>query len=172
LLLGPFYPLDGAPRAGAAVCELACGEMNAGLHICGRVLNLAGEPVGGAWIEIWQADAAGHYRHPTAPETTPLDPLFRGFAAMRTDAAGRYEFRTVRPGPYGEGMLRRAPHVHFQVTGTHERLVTQMFFAGESLNDVDRWYRAVQRRESLLATPLAGIPPGTKVRFDIVLARG
>jgi len=128
--------------------------------------------VADARIEIWQADPTGRYRHPAAPEPGPADPSFRGYGAMCTDAAGRYEFRTVRPGPYGAGMQRRAPHVHFQVTGAHERLVTKMYFTGESLNEMDHWYRSVQQRECLLATPLARTPFGTKVRFDIVLRCG
>jgi protocatechuate 3,4-dioxygenase beta subunit len=57
---------------------------------------------------------------------------------LRTDSDGRFRFRTVLPGPYGN----RARHIHFDVTGKRRRLVTQMFFPGER-NEADNLYRNI-----------------------------
>jgi protocatechuate 3,4-dioxygenase, beta subunit len=71
----------------------------------------------------------------------------------------------------------RAPHLHFQVTGRTERRVTQLFFAGESLNYQDFVLQGVpHRREKLIAellTPPSDEDPATRlIHWDIVLRRG
>jgi len=67
----------------------------------------------------------------------------------------------------------RPPHVHFEVQGRFERLVTQMYFPGEPLNERDRLLAAALRPELLIAaeaTPQQ--PPWRVLNFDIVLVRG
>src|SRR5216684_3298069 len=66
-ILGPFYPmkpfdqnadLTKVPgRPGRAEGEI--------LNVMGRVLNLKGEPVRNAKVEVWQANAHGRYTHPS-----------------------------------------------------------------------------------------------------------
>ena len=62
-----------------------------------RVVDPACNPVGGADVEIWQANSVGRYAHPDDMNPVPLDPNFEGFGAVTTDADGRYQFKTIKP---------------------------------------------------------------------------
>jgi protocatechuate 3,4-dioxygenase beta subunit len=68
----------------------------------------------------------------------------------------------------------RPPHIHFEVHGQFERLVTQMYFPREPLNGSDRLLNAALRPDLLVATLLSPEDPsGHRVlNFDIVLSRG
>jgi protocatechuate 3,4-dioxygenase beta subunit len=179
-ILGPFYPVAERPDlAGDLARPSGCAGEARGqlLYVMGRVLNCAGEPVAGARIEIWQANADGKYHHPSDVNPAPLDPNFKGFAMLTTDAAGRYQFRTIKPGRYptAEGEVR-PPHIHFAVDGRFDRLVTQLYFAGEPENETDRWLNAASRPEQLIAQ-LESAPPhfehGARVaKFEIILPSG
>jgi protocatechuate 3,4-dioxygenase, beta subunit len=99
-ILGPFYPLKELPQT-ADLTRIpgrsgrAEGEV---LNVLGLVLNLSGEPVRNATVEVWQANAHGRYTHPSDPNPAPLDPNFEGAAVLTTDAEGRYRFkRSNRP---------------------------------------------------------------------------
>ena len=108
------------------------------IELSGRVLNVDGSPVKGAALEIWQANAAGRYANPIDKNPAPLDPNFQGVALLHTTAQGRYRILTVKPGAYPDpsgGM--RTPHIHFDVTSDDYRLVAQMYFPGEALNEKD-----------------------------------
>jgi protocatechuate 3,4-dioxygenase beta subunit len=108
------------------------------IRLHGRVLDETGRPVPGTLVEIWQANAGGRYRHPKDGYRAPLDPNFGGCGRTLTDAEGRYEFMTIKPGAYpwpnGPNDWRPA-HVHFSVFGHAfgQRLVTQMYFEGDPL---------------------------------------
>ena len=174
LTLGPFYPVS-APTAAAGLLWSA-GQFERvvplqRVEISGRVINLAGVPVVHARVEVWQADDLGRYRHPSSPAPAPEDPGFVGYGAVCTDASGGFRFRTLKPGAYLEGGQRRAPHLHFQVTGTHDRLVTQMFFP-DALNLDDRWYLAASRPEQLVAACLKSTAQELLLSWDIVLPSG
>ena len=73
------------------------------LNVMGRVLNLAGEPVRNAKVEVWQANAYGRYTHPNDTNPAPLDPNFVGSAELATDSQGRYRFKTIKPAAYPAG---------------------------------------------------------------------
>ncbi len=115
--------------------------------VTGRVLDPAGKPVRNAVLEIWQANASGKYIHELDPSPSPIDPNFLGAGRVMTDGLGRYRLLTIKPGsyavPYEErgGAIDwwRPPHVHFSIFGHAfaSRLVTQMYFPGEVLNDSD-----------------------------------
>jgi protocatechuate 3,4-dioxygenase beta subunit len=128
-------------------------------------------------MDVWQANAAGKYRHPSDTNPAPLDPNFKGFARFTTDAFGRYSFRTIKPGSYAtaEGDIR-PPHIHLTVEGRFDRLVTQLYFAGEAENKTDRWLNSVPHPERLilkLQEPAAHVRSGALfAHFDIVLASG
>ncbi|MCG3188369.1 MAG: hypothetical protein LKCHEGNO_00354 [Burkholderiaceae bacterium] len=171
LILGPFYPLTPAIR-GAELYSDRGGAIPA-LEIGGRVVDRAGRAVAAAVVEIWHADEFGRYAHPSAPPR-PADrgEAFVGHGVTRTDEHGRYHFRTRKPGAYREHTQLRAPHVHFQVTGQHDRLVTQMFFADDPRNAHDRWYRAVRDPQRLVARTAAVTSRGLAVSWDIVLTSG
>ncbi|GAA2711006.1 MULTISPECIES: protocatechuate 3,4-dioxygenase subunit beta [Streptomyces] len=141
----------------------------------GRVTDRRGRPVRGQLVEVWQANAAGRYAHPADRNPAPLDPHFTGAGRCLTDAEGRYRFTTVRPGPYpvpGPGDWWRPAHVHFSLFGTDftQRLVTQMYFAGDPLLGQDAILAAVPdpaARRRLLAVPDPA--EGCAFRWDVVL---
>jgi protocatechuate 3,4-dioxygenase, beta subunit len=112
---------------------------------------------------------------PTIPNPAPLDPNFVGCVGIRCGDDGIYRIKTIKPGAYPAGPdWMRPPHIHFEVHGHFERLVTQMYFPGEPLNAHDRLLNSAPRPELLVATyPSPQGPPGLRVlNFDIVLSRG
>ena len=143
-IMGPFYPII-RPLDHDMDLTVIKGKRGRAqgrlIHLTGRVLNSKGEPVRGAKVEIWQANSHGRYAHPTDINTAPLDPNFQGFGVQTTDAEGRYWFKTIKPGAYPVNPVNpvevRPPHIHFDVLGTKDRLVTQMYFPDETLNEKD-----------------------------------
>jgi len=148
--------------------------------VFGRVLDENGKPVPQALIEIWQANAAGRYRHRKDSYLAPLDPNFGGCGRTLTDESGHYEFRTVKPAPYpwpnGVNDWRPA-HIHFSLFGYAfaQRLITQMYFEGDPMvwqcpivgaipeqAAINRLVASLDRRASIPMDCLA-------YRFDIVL---
>jgi protocatechuate 3,4-dioxygenase, beta subunit len=175
-ILGPFYPFMLTPTDSG---DLTNGGQAKGtiLYLSGRVLTASGQPVADAKVEIWQANAAGRYEHPNDDNTAaPLDTKFHGFAVARTDAQGRYAFKTVRPAAYPAAPGRWRPaHIHFSVTARYEQLVTQMYFKGEEWNETDTWLNSSSRKDLLITdpAPATGKESGAQeVTFDIVLTRG
>lgn len=179
LITGPFYP-QLKPRDSDTDLTLIRGHRQraAGqvVQLSGRVMNVRGEPVRNALIEIWQANSHGRYTHPSDPNTqAPLDPDFEGYARLRTDRDGRYAISTIKPGAYptARGDMR-APHIHFEVQGAVDRKVTQLFFPNEALNAEDRHLKSVRRPETLIANA-SGSPTAGSVliaTWDIVLTSG
>ncbi len=178
-ILGPFYPLKEFPQT-ADLTQIAGRPGRAQgqiLNVMGRVLNLAGKPVRNATIEVWQANAAGRYTHPSDPNPAPLDPNFDGSAVLTTDPEGRYRFKTIKPAAYPAGPnLIRPAHIHFQVSGRQDRLVTQMYFDGDPYNATDPFLNSVGRKD-LLTTKLVDasseFEAGSKTAaFDMVIYKG
>lgn len=181
-ILGPFYPLARPLDQDADLTVIAGKEGRAlgqVIYVSGHILNRFGQPVQGARIEIWQANAHGRYTHASDNNPAPLDPHFEGYAVFTTDANGRYRFKSIKPGAYpddGSGAMR-APHIHFDISGRVNRLVTQMYFSGESLNDDDRFLRtAAANRQRLIVQlePSAAElePDSLSASWDIVLNDG
>jgi protocatechuate 3,4-dioxygenase beta subunit len=178
-ILGPFYPLKPLDQ-NADLTRIpgrpgrAEGQV---LTVMGRVLNLKGEPVRNAKVEIWQANAHGRYTHPGDTNPAPLDPNFEGSAMLTADYDGQYRFKTIKPAAYpvSPNIIRPA-HIHFKVSGRQDRLVTQMYFEGDPYNKTDRLLQAAGRTELLvtkLLPPTAEMEPESKlVVFDIVLNVG
>ncbi len=127
--------------------------------VTGRVLDEDGAPVPGTIVEIWQANAAGRYLHPSDAYDAPIDPNFVGAGQCRTDASGTYRFTTIRPGPYpwrNEPNAWRPAHIHLSVLGPAlaTRLVTQFYFPGDPLLARDPIVLSVpeRARSQLIAT--------------------
>jgi protocatechuate 3,4-dioxygenase beta subunit len=117
--------------------------------VSGRVLDGDGRPIRDTLVEIWQANAAGRYLHKNDQHPAPLDPNFSGGGRCVTDADGRYEFITIKPGAYPWGNHHNAwrpQHIHFSLLGQAfaQRLVTQMYFPGDPLFAFDPIYNAVR----------------------------
>ena len=126
--------------------------------VCGRVLDEDDRPVVGTLVEIWQANAAGRYRHDGDRHRAPLDPNFSGAGRCLTDAQGRFRFVTVKPGAYpwpNHANAWRPAHIHFSVLGRAfaQRLITQMYFPGDPLLALDPILAAVPEaaRERLVS---------------------
>jgi protocatechuate 3,4-dioxygenase beta subunit len=149
------------------------------IHLRTRVVDEDGAPVRGAVVEVWHCNAAGKYIHPNDHNDAPADPNFYGAARLVADDSGLIELRTIKPAAYPvpeAGAWWRPPHVHFSVWGRVwlSRLVTQMFFPGEPLNEEDAVLKAIRdpqaraRCVARLATPV----PGALVYEHELVVRG
>jgi protocatechuate 3,4-dioxygenase beta subunit len=179
-ILGPYYPLKSLGQNADLTRVPGRPGRAEGLvlNVMGRVLNLKGEPVRNATIEIWQANSHGRYTHPSDHNPAPLDPNFEGSTILTTDHDGQYRFKTIKPAAYPAGPDRMRPaHIHFQVSGRQDRLVTQMYFEGDPYNATDRFLQAALEQKDLLITklmpPAPDMEPESKlVVFDMVLYAG
>ena len=173
---GPFYPTKFPSDIDNDLVVLRGDAARAeGIvtHVTGRVLGLDGKPIPNAVVEIWQCDARGRYLHPGDTGGRPRDSAFQGYGRAVSDANGMYRFRTIKPVPYPG----RTPHIHFAVQAPGRReLVTQMYVAGEPLNERDGLYQAIRdpRQRAAVTVPLEpanGIEAGALAgQFDIALA--
>lgn len=177
--LGPFYPIIRPPDHDADLTRLKGGTGTAigqKIQVIGRVVDIHGNPVSNAQVDLWQCNAAGRYAHPgDKANPAALDPNFQGFARLATDRDGQFKFRSVKPRDYDTPIGRRTPHIHFAIDGRSERLVTQMYFPNEPLNDVDFLLKNAAPRESVIAEaidPLSSDPDAQAFRWTVVLAVG
>ncbi len=138
-VLGPFY-VDGA-KALPHGANISKGKGGAPTVVSGRVLDVRGKPIRGATLDVWQTGPNALYdvQDPHAPEMN-----LRG--KFRTDAHGRFWFRTVKPvsypvphdGPVGK-LLRvagrhpfRPAHLHFMVSAKgYAPVTTHLFVKGD-----------------------------------------
>ncbi len=143
---GPFYK----PRTPERADLTEPGLRGRPIELGGFVLTRSCKPVERAIVDLWHADSKGEYDNTG----------FRLRGHVRTDAEGRYRFRTIVPGIYPG----RTRHFHVKVAPPEGRLLTtQLYFPGEAGNSADGLFR----RELLIRTAknegaLAG-------RFDFVL---
>jgi protocatechuate 3,4-dioxygenase beta subunit len=147
---GPAGPWDRMMGAPAADLTVSAGGVAQGQRIIvsGRVLDQDGQPIGNTVVEIWQANAAGRYRHDKDQWDAPLDPNFTGAGRVVTDDEGRYRYVTVRPGAYpwkNHTNAWRPAHIHLSLLGPAfaSRLVTQMYFPDDPLIALDPIVHAV-----------------------------
>ncbi|MFT5219380.1 MAG: protocatechuate 3,4-dioxygenase beta subunit [Planctomycetota bacterium] len=171
-------PLDDDLRQNfAAVGESAIGPR---IVVHGQVRDQSGCGVPNTLIEVWQANAGGRYRHKNESYLAPLDPNFGGCGRCFTDSEGYYRFYSIQPGAYpwpnSENSWRPA-HIHFSLFGQAftQRLITQMYFAGDPLIEECSIVNAIPQRagiDSLIAQlDLDATLPMDSLawRFDITL---
>jgi protocatechuate 3,4-dioxygenase beta subunit len=149
------------------------------IYVHGVVRDSDGRPVRDSFVEVWQANAAGRYRHEVDDHPAPLDPNFTGFGRALTDHDGRYRFVTIRPGAYpwrNHANAWRPAHIHFSLFGVEfpQRLVTQMYFAGDPLFFQDPIFNSIPieaRPRTVAQLDLDAGEPDVALayRFDIVL---
>jgi protocatechuate 3,4-dioxygenase, alpha subunit len=140
------------------------------IRVGGHLLDGAGDPVPDGLIETWQADPAGRFDHPDDPRGRSGSG-FRGFGRAPTDADGRWEIVTLKPGPVpGPGDAVQAPHIAVSVfaRGLLNRVVTRIYFGDETeANAADPLLAGLPgaaARSTLIAHPVDG-----GYRFDIHL---
>lgn len=165
---GPFYPTS-FPRDTDGDLTRVEGRAKAAegtpLVVSGQIVDRGGAPLIGARLEVWQCDAFGHYHHVGEPAGSG-DPDFQGFGAVKTDAEGRYRFRTIKPVPYPG----RTPHIHFNVVENGKRrLTSQMFVEGEAGNARDFLYRGLGAEAKLVTMKLVGSDRALAGSLDIVV---
>jgi protocatechuate 3,4-dioxygenase, beta subunit len=182
-LTGPSFgpellsPGDGDLTTNAGTGSPALGER---IVVSGRVLEQDGRPVPHTLIEVWQCNAAGRYNHVLDTHDAPLDPNFLGAGRVLTDADGRYQLVTIRPGAYpwrNHYNAWRPAHIHFSLFGPAyaTRLVTQMYFPGDPLLELDGIFMSIPdpaARQRLVAHFDHGLSrPHVALgyRFDVVL---
>jgi protocatechuate 3,4-dioxygenase beta subunit len=158
--LGPSAELRGSAKADAAARR---GQR---LVVSGTVYAAdCTTPLAGATLQVWQTDADGVYGpgHGTANITCCY---LQG--TLRTDARGRYEITTIKPGRY-QGQTDPPPaHIHFDVRHPDAGgLMTELLFEG----DPDVIPGTQQGHVARLTTVAGSDPPLLRARFDIVLPR-
>ncbi|MFM0043399.1 intradiol ring-cleavage dioxygenase [Paraburkholderia sediminicola] len=186
-VLGPFYVENPPEYKLGDVIDTRPGPA---LFCEGKVTDIDGKPLAGAIVDTWHSDAQGFY---DVQAEAGLEGL-TGRARLRTDAKGRFWFRSIVPryypiphdGPVGK-MLEaqgrhpyRPAHVHFMVSAPgYEKLVTHVFLDGDPYLDSDVVFGV---KDSLIE-PLVRQQPGTTpaghpvdsdmslLHYDFALAR-
>jgi protocatechuate 3,4-dioxygenase, beta subunit len=160
-LTGPAFGDDAVSERDSDLTRQHPGEpIGERIVVTGRVTDADGRPVPRTLLEIWQANAAGRYRHEVDRHPAPLDPNFTGAGRCLTDAEGRYRFTTIKPGAYpwrNHPNAWRPAHIHLSIFGCAftQRLVTQMYFPGDPLFDADPIFNSVRdpgARQRLIST--------------------
>jgi catechol 1,2-dioxygenase len=186
---GPFHMVASPDRELGDDINVS-GEPGEPCLITGRVVDQHGMPVAAASVDVWQANARGFY-DVQRPDEMPQGEL-RGL--FRTDADGRFHFRTIVPahypiptdGPVGD-LLRatgrhgfRPAHVHFEVSAPGMRgLTTHVFVAGSPYLDSDAVFGVKQslivdfaRVDDPARANAAGLTnPFRHAHFPVVLQR-
>lgn len=144
-VLGPFH-VEGAPELPLG-SDISTGHAGIPTLVSGRVSNLAGKPLAGVQLDVWQTDHEGFY-----DVQRPELGLMRLRGRFRTDAQGRYHFRTIKPvsypiptdGPVGKMLMLmgrhpyRPAHIHFILTAPgFQPIVTHLFAEGDPYLDSD-----------------------------------
>jgi protocatechuate 3,4-dioxygenase, alpha subunit len=168
--VGPFFSIGmtGLDKTDIAPAGVA-GER---VSIQGRILDGDGNPVPDALIEIWQANSQGKYAHPEDSQSKPAEAAFQGFGRAHTDDEGKFRFATIKPGQVpGPGGKAQAPHIAVSVfaRGLQRRLVTRIYFPGDTANETDYALGLVPagRRGTLIAkqsSKAAGL-----LEWDVIL---
>jgi len=172
---GPFYPHHLPLDSDNDLVRITGHAQDAAgtiTHISGRILDVDGQPISDAKVEIWQCDSHGRYHYVDDRNPAPLDPDFQGYGTTVSARDGGYRFRTIRPVPYPG----RTAHIHFTVTAPRgRRLVTQMYIAGEPLNQRDpvltQMHDSAARAAVIVAlAPASEVEPAALAgTFDIVM---
>ncbi len=180
-LTGPVYGHGPIGETDNDLTRQCAGEpQGERIIVSGRVLDEGGRPIPNTLVEVWQANAAGRYRHANDNHPAPIDPNFVGAGRTLTDTEGKYSFVTVKPGAYpwrNHYNAWRPAHIHFSVFGAAflSRLVTQMYFPADPLFPYDPIMQSIpdeKARERLISSfDLENTRPEWALAFhwDIVL---
>jgi protocatechuate 3,4-dioxygenase beta subunit len=187
-VLGPFHMVESPQRElGENIALDGKGEP---CLVTGQVTGPDGDPLAGALVDVWQANAEGFY-DVQQPDVQPERNLRGLFTA---DKVGRFWFRTIVPrhypipvdGPVGQLLAatsrhpNRPAHIHFIVTAEGYRPVTTHLFVDDSpyldsdavFGVKDSLVRQFPRVDDPARAAEAGLPnPFRTVHFDVALLR-
>jgi protocatechuate 3,4-dioxygenase beta subunit len=145
------------------------GEPGEPMIVSGTVRNADGQPVAGALLSVFHADAKGHYT-PTRPTDEPGSRLF-GY--MKTGADGRYEFRTIRPGGYPHQPIPQHIHMLVSAAGYREhkcRSTCQLVFEDDPRMTAE-WHEWAAKDGNPVLSITRDQRGVQRCRYDIVLRR-
>lgn len=136
---GPYVHIGLAPQqAGFEIFDQTFGSTlvapghSGHIAIEGVVYDGSGTPVRDLLVELWQADAQGHYAHPADPKPS----AFRGWARTGADFdSGLWRFDTCKPGAVaGPSGTLQAPHIALILfaRGINLGLHTRLYFDDEA----------------------------------------
>jgi catechol 1,2-dioxygenase len=177
-ILGPYYLPDQVTLPAQATLPMREDEKGTPLVFSGQVRDVDGTPLGGAEVDIWQADDQGYYSG-FAPHIP--DGNLRGVVV--TDDEGRFEITTIQPAPYQiptdgpTGKLItaagwhpwRPAHLHLLVRAPgHRTITTQLYFRGGEYVDSDV---AEAVKSELILDPQERGDGTNTVTYDFVLER-
>jgi hydroxyquinol 1,2-dioxygenase len=184
-VLGPFH-IDGSPEFDYAG-DMSDGLPGTPLYLHGTVRDLAGNPIAGGVLDVWQADNDGAYE----VQIPDVDEA-RLRAKYTTREDGSYCIRTIAPlgytipmdGPVGDLIGRteishlRPAHIHFLINVPgYEPLITHLFREGSQYLDSDVVFGTKQElvvrfdEREAGPTPDGGTSevPWAEARYDFVL---
>lgn len=173
-VFGPFF-LEDAPQfeLGDDVANGAKGEP---CLVRGSIKSLDGTPIPNALINVWQADAEGHY---DVQYSHLAHPQARGI--LHADEHGNFHFKTIlaeaypipSDGPVGRMLSAtrnhpwRPAHLHFMIEAEgYERLITHVFRDHDKYLDSDVVFGV---RSSLIADWVKLADGSYSLEFDFVL---
>lgn len=149
---GPFYK----PSAPRRFDFRESGDPGRIVELTGTVLTRSCQPLPGATVELWHANATGEYDNAG----------FRYRGHVITDGHGRYRFLTIKPGGYGNWAVGTGRTVHYHIIVRASGVwpfTTQFYFPNEPDNLRDDYFRS----DLLMRVAQAG--EGFTAGFDIVI---
>ena len=171
--LGPFYPRNAAERPAETDADLLRVEgarvltKGVPIYLTGRVLDRRGQPVTNAPVEIWQCDANAVYHHPAGGAEAERDPNFQGYGVARTDAAGTFHFRTIKPIAYPG----RTPHIHVRgQPAAGSPFATQLYLHDDPNNRRDFLFSRMSPAEQAALTLKFEPTPATGIAHELARA--
>ena len=167
---GPFYPdklpfdTDNDLLVINDGLTPAVGEVT---HLSGRILDVHGDPIRNALVEIWQVDNQGVYLHSGSANREKRDVSFQGFGRFLTGQSGEYYFRTIKPVPYPS---RPAPHIHFAIKMKGRRKSTARVMS-KAAGRSTRWHPQCHRGPTSAPCGHSGFRPAGEVGVGELAAR-
>lgn len=183
---GPLY-VEGAPLMDHEARLDDGSDDGEVLIMHGQVRDKAGAPVAGAIVDVWHANTKGNYSYFDKSQSD-----YNMRRRIRTDAEGKYKFRTIVPSGYSvppgattDRMLQsvgrhgcRPAHIHFFVSADgYRHLTTQINIDGDPYLHDDFAYATrddlippVARHTDAEAIHAQGLnAPYSEISFDFVL---
>jgi len=155
--VGPYFRLGLDPLNQDHVAPAGSAEL---ITVKGRVTDGDGAPIPDCLLEIWQADAKGHYAAMNGLPNPHAQKGWRGFARVPTNSEGEFTFYTIRPGAVSDAHGGvQAPHalVMLGMRGLLKFLMTRMYFPGpETSTDAVLQSVPESRRATLIALDAQG----------------